>query len=545
MALATTLAFVTLCFAPGDPPTLALVDVGVVSMERPEVLPHRTIVIRGDRIVAMGPVAEVTVPGDARVVEGRGGTVVPGLIDTHVHTFDRLDLPVLVAHGVTTARHLNGNGEHLAWRAAIAAGTTFGPRLFVSGPHQFGIHDASEGRAFVGADADAGFDFVKIYDDVGADAYVAMVEEARERGIRIGGHIPRNLRLDTILAARPDSIEHAEEFLYGRFLPELDPGAIAPTVRALVDARIAIATTLVTYDAIGRQRADLDAMLDRGENAYVAAWKRRSWGFDRNPYRKAFSESDVAELRRRLTFQRRFVREFHEAGGRVLLGTDAGGPPFVVPGISALDELEQLVRCGMSPYAALRAATRDAAEYLGIPDTGIVAVGMRADLVLLYGDPLDDITNVRLQAGVVLAGVWHDQRSLRERLDDVRAARMAESRIVAAIDDGNEDAAIRHLDESVADLGAPPFDALAFNEFGYTAWKVERDPEAARTIFTLNARAHPTLSWVWESLAECHRECGDSVAERDALRRALDLDPDNDALEAAWESARDRAAESK
>lgn len=533
------------CLTATDSPPLAIVDVDVVSMERSTIDAHRTIVIRGDRIVDVGPVADVVVPSDARIVEGRGGCVIPGLIDTHVHTFDRRDLPVFVAHGVTTVRHLNGTGEHLAWRQAIADGSLFGPRFFVSGPHQFGIHDEAEGRALVDADADAGFDFVKVYDDVDAPAYMAMVDEARKRGIRIGGHIPRNLRLDTILAARPDSIEHAEEFLYARFAPELDPAAIPPAVQSIVEAGIAIATTLVTYDAIGRQRADLDAMLDRGENAYVAAWKRRSWGHERNRYRRAFSEADIPELRRRLAYQRHFVRAFHEAGGRVLLGTDAGGPPFVVPGASALDELEQLVRCGMTPVAALRAATRDAAESLGIPDTGTIAVGKRADLVLLFGNPLDDITNVRLQAGVVLAGTWLDQRSLRERLDDVRAARVAEGAIVDALDAGDEGKAVQLLDESIAALGTPPFDALAFNEFGYTVWKGDRDIDLARSIFTLNTRAFPTASWAWESLAECHRAHDDATAECDALRHALDLDPNNATLRVAWESARDRAASSK
>jgi hypothetical protein len=182
---------------------------------------------------------------------------------------------------------------------------------------------------------------------------------------------------------------------------------------------------------------------------------------------------------------------------------------------------------------------------LGIPDTGTIAVGKRADLVLLFGNPLDDITNVRLQAGVVLAGTWLDQRSLRERLDDVRDARVAEGAIVDALDAGDEGKAVQLLDESIAALGTPQFDALAFNEFGFTVWKGDRDIDLARSIFTLNTRAFPTASWAWESLADCHRAHDDATAECDALRHALDLDPNNATLRAAWESARDRAASSK
>lgn len=116
------------------------------------------------------------------------------------------------------------------------------------------------------------------------------------------------------------------------------------------------------------------------------------------------------------------VRSLYEGGARLLVGTDTPNP-FVVPGFSVHEELQNLVDAGLTPYEALRTGTRDAAEFMGVlNEAGTISVGKRADLILLESNPLESITNARSRVGVMVRGRWYTANDLQKRLDALAAS---------------------------------------------------------------------------------------------------------------------------
>ncbi|HEU4882113.1 MAG TPA: amidohydrolase family protein, partial [Longimicrobium sp.] len=403
--------------------TVAFVDVNVVTMRQERVLPRRTVLVRDGRIVAMGPADSVAVPDDAVRIPGGGAYLMPGLADMHAHPVDPLLHPIYLSYGVTTVQYLNAYDEVLGWSAEGPA-----PRIEACAGPVNGVHSAVEARRTVAAHAATGFRCIKIYDDISAEAYTALVDEARSRGMRALGHIPRNLGWRDLLAARPAAVAHAEEFLYSPIESQADVDSIVAGMRA---GGIALITTLTNYDLISRQRVDLDALL-AADLRTVPAVERRTWAAGRNRYLRM--TGPIPTQRRLLGFQRVLVRRMAEAGVTVLLGTDTGNN-FVLPGASVHDELAQLVRAGLSPYQALRAATVAPAAFLGDADgAGTVAVGAPADLLLVLGNPLDDVANAALIAGVMRGGRWLSADSLRAMRASVVAALESEAELVRVME---------------------------------------------------------------------------------------------------------------
>ena len=357
---------------------VAITNVHVVPMNENRVLRNHVVVVGEGRIVSVGPAATTAIPADATRIDGQGGYLIPGLIDLHAHLGDEQagspHYTGFAEHGVTTIL-LAGDGEAgLALRDSKHDGA---PNVVACGDSITGLATPADAERIVAEQKAAGYDCVKIYNDIDATALPVLVDAARKRNMLSIAHIPRNLTWQQMLAAKPDAIAHLEEFLYS----PVDVGDDYIIVGQLVQHDIAVISTLTTYDRITR---------------HVAANK---------PYLTIKIEN-VPNMRRLLAFQKSLAKTLHDAGRRVLAGTDAGGPPFVLPGLSMSDELRQLVSAGLTPYEALRAATAHAAKFLRRPDLGTIAAGNVADLVLLRGNPLSDIDNVDLRAGVMVRGKW-------------------------------------------------------------------------------------------------------------------------------------------
>lgn len=461
--------------------TTVFVNVHVASMKDDQLLRDQVVVVDGAKIVAVGPKDKVTIPAGAVTIDGEGGTLLPGLIDVHTHVQFPSDFSLYLANGVTTVANLGGDWTHLAMRKDPNA-----PRIVTCGPSISGVHDAAAAKKLVSEQADAGYDCIKLYGDLSAEALLVMVDTARARGLFSIGHIPRNLTWQQVLAIGPDAIAHAEEFLYS----PVEEGDDARIVEQMAAKKIALATTLVTYDTIGRQVADYEAMWDAPGVAYVTPVERREWQRPRNHYLEHFTAARVPNLRRLLGFQRALVKQLHDGGVRILLGTDAGGPAFVVPGFSAIEELRNLVASGLTPYQALRAATADAASFLRI-DAGTIEPGRPADLILLRGNPLTNIDNVTLRAGVMTRGRWLDRKALRAMLDDVLRANHAEEDFLRVFDE-DPDRALRAKNVREESL----------NELGYQLLKIDDRREDALKVFRANAALHPESRLAKEALAE-------------------------------------------
>lgn len=447
-----------------SPPTeadLAITGAAVIDVATGEALPDRTVLVEGDRIVAVGPRDELRVVDDAEVVDAAGMYLIPGLWDAHVHSAANTSwhFPLFIAHGITSVRNLHTTVDtSLALTRAVKqrleSGELLGPRFLANGgvvdgeppvwPGSAVATTPEEGRAIVDSLVAGGADFIKVYDRLLADVYDAVAERAAERGIPVDGHVPFDVSPIRVAEAGQRTIEHASGIAMGcaanadslraahrEYLQVVEDlpfpqGEVAffRMVRAAVDARdpercqatveaylehgVTVVPTFVVF--MGPE----PLLSDSARMAMLPAAFREQWTAmaQRGPHPVA----SIMEPVRDVVDGDRWM--LHEAGVPFLAGTDLGNP-FLVPGASLHDELEALVESvGMSPLEALRAATLGPARTFEMTDSlGTVEDGMLADLVLLRSNPLEDIRNAREIEAVVLDGRYFD----REHLDGMIA----------------------------------------------------------------------------------------------------------------------------
>jgi predicted amidohydrolase YtcJ len=422
-----------LAAAPAPEPTLAITDVRIVDVERGHATAPRTVVIRAGRIVAIDPPARARIPDGAQRLDGRGRFLAPGLVDMHVHLFNNASkrppndwaFPLFVAHGVTSVREMAARVEQLpqvaAWNAARADGTLVAPRVVSAAVVVRGDSPADAARQ-VDAAADAGAREVKVFSELPAAQLPAILAAARARSLRVVGHVPARVPLREAAGLRT-----AEHLLQVFEACSSEEDALLAARRGLEDDALADLQlaqeprVLATYSAPRCRRAAravaragqahvptlvLDAMPRDGRHAAHPLWprlradERARW--ERNL--AALTPHDREMELARLHAAPRLVAALRRAGVAILAGTDAPMPE-VYPGDALHEELRLLVAAGLTPAQALRSATLAPARYLGEEaDSGTVAVGRRADLVLLAADPTRDITHTRRIEAVVLGG---------------------------------------------------------------------------------------------------------------------------------------------
>jgi imidazolonepropionase-like amidohydrolase len=424
-----------LSLTPAPPETAATVvfdDVNVVDVVAGEIREHLTLVIRNGTIESVG--GERQRPARALVVDGRGRYLMPGLIDTHVHLTTNEQLLLYAARGVTTVQSLGDRvKDNQARAAAVEAGALAGPGVVSCDYVAAGV---SIDAATTVADAvSGGSDCIKIYSppDWTQEEYHRLIQAARARGLRIGGHLPRNLPLDEALVNGQQFVAHAEEFLYAHFFKFSDrfnEARLPDHARAVRESGLIVIPTLVAYHAIVEQVGPgIDRLLARPEVQYVPRDVLETWKPPKNRYRQRFNAVDGERLGAAFAFQQKLVRAWADAGVPLAVGTDASPRmPFVVPGFSALDELDELRQAGLSAAQVLRAATVDGARLIERSDRGVIAPGTRADVLLVEGNPLADVSNVRRIAGVMVKGRWmtaawlEDQLRLRRQMSSIALA---------------------------------------------------------------------------------------------------------------------------
>lgn len=418
-------------------PALAFTSVNVLPMTEGEpMLRDRTVLVENGRIAAVGPAASVRVPGHAVRIDGRGKYLMPGLADMHAH-LEHFDHPaylqLFLVHGVTLVRSMDGRPDILDWRRQAAAGTLAAPDIHTAGPvldgspprrdDNLALATPEEARRAVGEQAAAGYDFLKVYDNLTSEVFQAVMEAAAARGLPVVGHVPDAVPLDTFLDSGIRSIEHLSDFADAIAVPPAAGGPAPASLRRrlgftasgeriqalaarVAASRVWVVPTMITGDRFVASAADVErwaadpeaAAVDRG----IIGW----WRGTVLAAAERIGSADWHWVELGRANRRELVRAFHRAGVRLLAGSDTPNP-FVFPGASMHDELANLVEAGLTPAQALAAATREPASFLGRQrDWGTIEPGRRANLLLLDADPLADIAATRRIAGVVLRGQW-------------------------------------------------------------------------------------------------------------------------------------------
>jgi imidazolonepropionase-like amidohydrolase len=420
--------------------TIAITHVNVLAMENgDEPLRDQTVLVANGLIAQAGSASSVTVPPDALVLDGKCRYLMPGLADMHVHLTYTSEALLYIANGVTTVREMWGSKGHLGFRDRIASRQVLGPRMFVGSPGLDGIHhwprtvlvaDPAKADTLVAQLVADEFDFLKVYEHLSASSYDAIVQAARARSITFAGHASPQAGLDRVLAAGQRSIEHMGNAL----LPSVRTGGASTWWDSPIDAararqlggRLAAAgvwltPTLVTLRAM-MTPSEEGAFHSRPEVRYLPPGMLADWGA-RGPWGNP-ALRDAA-----IRGQSQALEAMAAGGTRLLIGTD-GGFTYIMPGFAIHEELEMLVNAGLSPALVLRAATRNAAEFMGrTSEFGSVVRRARADLLLLNANPLREIGNVRRRAGVIASGQWVTETELQRRLETLASSAARATRI--------------------------------------------------------------------------------------------------------------------
>jgi imidazolonepropionase-like amidohydrolase len=436
--IATLVALVVVAACGGGQDTVAIRSVTVIPMTGAGPLEQHTVLIRGDRITALGPDSAIAIPDGATVVDGSGKYLMPGLLEMHAHTSKTRAsaLGLYVVHGVTTLRDLGSeHAEVLQWRREIRSGKRVGPRMLVAGPYlesmaniermrrdpvesrvepferaRIGIGSPEAARRVIDSLAALELDFFKMRTVQDRATYRALNAAADSHGIRFVGHAISGPRL--LLESGQDGLEHTFYHTMND-VPRDDRMAFWRTF-AVRD--IGVVPTLITLPESGlRAQSYFRALVEDTTGAvhtlrpYLSKFLILDWREqveEQTPDRREFM---LAAFQGAI----RDVREMQEAGVRIMAGSDVA-VLNIFPGATLHDELELFVdSVGMTPMEALVSATRSPAEWLGLADAvGTIQVGKIADLVLLDADPLADISNTKRIAAVVLRGTYYDRAGL-------------------------------------------------------------------------------------------------------------------------------------
>ncbi len=424
---------------------VAFVGVNVLPMRGPSgpvVLENQTVVVANRRIASIDPADTVEVADDVTVIEAEGSYLMPGLAEMHGHLPGRPLLPLdtknllflYVANGVTTVRAMQGNRSQFTTRDQIARGETIGPRLFVGSTSMSGarVTTPEQGAQLVREYHQTGYDLVTIHEGLTLDVFDAVAATANELGIPFGGHVPDEVGLLRALEAGQVSIDHLDNYVdalvpddaprvdtpgiagIGALLDVVDETRIAELVRATRASGAWVVPTMVLWEtAFYGDQSAAELRAARPEVRYIPPEMVEQW---ERAVDERLAASDQATNRRVSDLRRSILTALHEGGAPLLLGTDSP-QVFSVPGFAMHREMALWVELGMSPYEVLETGTRRVAEYFDATgDFGSVAVGHRADLLLLNANPIEDIANVSSRGGVMVNGRWMPEAEIQERL---------------------------------------------------------------------------------------------------------------------------------
>ncbi|NNF56806.1 MAG: amidohydrolase family protein [Rhodothermaceae bacterium] len=414
----------------------AFVDVSVIPMDSERVLDHQTVVVRNDRIVAVGPVDNVAIPDGAERLDGQGQYLVPGLAEMHGHVpppsapaeFIEQVLFLYLANGITTVRGMLGAPGQLDLRARANSGALLSPTLYLAGPSFNGgsVSSPAQAEAMVREQHAEGWNLLKVHPGLSRAEYDAMARTANDLGIRFGGHVPADVGLAHALDMGQETFDHVDgyvEYLGGDQGGALNDAALAAIVRRTREAGAAIVPTMALWEVL-YGTLEVEMLQAYPELLFFPPNQVQQWA-NNVQQRQANPDFDLAAARRVIANRMRVLRALHEGGVTILMGTDAP-QLFSVPGFSLHRELERMAEAGMSPYAILQSGTANVGAYFANEDTfGHVAEGHRADLLLVAANPLDDIAHLQQLSGVMVRGRWVPGEEIERRLDTIARSHTA------------------------------------------------------------------------------------------------------------------------
>ncbi|QNK01156.1 amidohydrolase family protein [Dyella telluris] len=439
-------------FVAYDQPLIAFTHATVIDGTGSKAARDQTLVIEKGRITALGKSSKVKVPQDAKVIDAKGKTLMPGFVMVHEHMFYpaggveynemSYSFPRLYLAGGTTTMRTAGSMMPYAdinVRDAIASGKTIGPDMDVTGPYLNGpglpipavhvLSGADDAERTVNYWSDEGVTSYKAYMQISRDELKRAIDTAHARKAKVTAHLC-SVTYREAVDLGIDNLEHGF-FVASDFVKDKQPDAcpkgtgvadslagvdaksaeVKSLMKDMIDHHVALTSTLTVFETFvaGRPKAPqgaLDLMLPEVRAQYEATWDKVKNGKGR------ISPETYLKLAR-------MEKQYADAGGLLLAGTDPTGYGGVVPGYSSKREVELLVEAGFGFEQAVKVATANGAKYLGRDDNvGTLVVGKRADLVVIDGDPAKNTSDIEHMPYVFKNGVGYDTQKIFDATRD-------------------------------------------------------------------------------------------------------------------------------
>lgn len=447
------------CSSPSH--NLLITNVNVIDVVTGEVLPNRTVAIDGDSITAIYT-KSIKFGKQTEAVDGTGKYLIPGLWDMHghYHWYPKENDLLMIPNGVLGVRDPWGDPKQAKrLREEHRKGTYMGVDMYTSGslidgkPSYWGsaeVGTPEEARDMVNCQIEHGVDFVKPYTELKREVYLALMDEARQRGVTAAGHVPISATLEEAVGAghriddhiygmeslfyTQEQIDEMRQLFESRKYNEFqtlrfkyrDSSTASKNLEKLKDKDIWFCPTYVTLKGVLRMFKE--EMKADPRNEYVPIVIKYH-GMN-NSIKDSWAEDDVFNTSRPDSIQFQIdkaevlkneeqIKMLIKSGAKVIAGTDYI-IPYIYPGFSLQEEMQTFVRLGMTPLQALQTATINPAQAMKNDKVGEVKVGKSANIVLLNANPLEDIHNAQDIYAVVIRGKHLDRTYLDGMLNKAK-----------------------------------------------------------------------------------------------------------------------------
>jgi hypothetical protein len=422
-------------------------DISILDVSTGEIIEHQSIEIDEGKIRRISGILEDTT-GFQTVIDGTGKFLMPGLAEMHAHipappiSQEQLEetLFLYLSNGITTIRGMLGHPSHLELKKLVAQGEVLGPRIFTSSPSLNGntVRTSEEAKVKVTQYQKDGYDFLKIHPGILRPVFDQIVATAKEVNIPFAGHVPVDVGIRHALESGYASIDHVDGFLEGlvpksarvnprengffgyNFTMLADTTLIPSLVALSKENKVWIVPTQSLFERWFAP-VSADQLLNEPEMIYMPVTTLTNWKIRKEQTMGEDTNFTVPQWERFNAIRLHLIKALQDNGYGILLGSDAP-QLYNVPGFSIHHEMQGMVHAGITPLQIIQSGTLNPAIYFDQQEVfGQIKEGMVADLLLLRGNPLEDIKVLKKLDGVMLGGVWIDRKTIDKKLKVIAA----------------------------------------------------------------------------------------------------------------------------
>jgi hypothetical protein len=402
-------------------------NVNVVPMDTERIIKNQDVIVEDDKIIYVGDADSCKLPSNARVINGKGKYILPGLTDMHVHICNKNELLLYLANGVTTIRNMwgfkiFGRDLHLELKKEIENGNLLGPKIYTAGSFFDGnppiwpmsniVTSSQKAESMVLEEKEKGYDFIKLYSKLSQDNYNSVIIAAEKNNIPAVGHVPGQVSIDHVLKSNQYTIEHLLGYvdLYGRKdlsipLDKYEEYAVKTKENGIWNC-----PTITTNQYVCPEEDYV--VVDESKFKYMSPYMRKYWGNVKKTQHKIINKFNFQYPSKSNIYRMKMLKSLNQVDAKIILGTDAN-MLNTLPGFSIHEELHNMVLAGLTPYEAIYAGTHASAECLrDNNNSGTITEGKKADIIMVKDNPLKDISNLKKLDGVMVQGKWISEEKM-------------------------------------------------------------------------------------------------------------------------------------